>query len=84
MIKEWKGVLIYEFENGYRVSVPYIKSIKFAIGNTPIVDVLGPNNEYLTSNFLPEGHGNGLTADEIADLIYRVKSIKVGEIVDIL
>lgn len=84
MIKEWKNNIIFQFDNGYRVRIPYIKSMTLPVPSRSKIDILGPNDEYLTPNFLNEKYGNGLSADEIIPILAKVQSIKKGEDINIL
>lgn len=84
MIKEWKYNFIFEFRNGYRVRIPYVKSTSIPIPTKPKFDVLGPNDEYLTPNFMNEKYGKNLDADDIIDILAKVKNIDPNEDINIL
>lgn len=84
MIKEWKDSILFEFENGYKVRIPYVKSVSMPVPVKPKIDVMGPNNEYLTPNFLGNQYGINLDANDIVDILARVKSIDKNENLDIL
>jgi len=84
MIREWKNNIIFEFENGYRVKLPYIPSTNIAVPIRVKCDVLGPNNEYLTPNILKEKYNISLGANEIVDILAKVKNITPNENLNIL
>ena len=84
MIKEWKNSVLFQFDNGYRVRIPYVKSLTIPVPTKSKIDVLGPNDEYLSPNFLNEKYGIGLDADEITDILAKVKSINPNEEFNIL
>lgn len=84
MIKEWNKSLVFQFDNGYKVRIPYIKSLTLPVPTRSKIDVLGPNDEYLTPNFLTDKFGSGLDADEITTILARVKNIDPNEDFNIL
>lgn len=84
MIKEWKNSVLFQFDNGYRVRIPYVKSLTIPVPTKSKIDILGPNDEYLSPNFLNEKYGIGLDADEITDILAKVKSINPNEEFNIL
>jgi|SaaInl6LU_22_DNA_1037377.scaffolds.fasta_scaffold00472_17 hypothetical protein len=84
MIKEWKEDIIFEFDNGYRVRIPYVKSTNLAIPTKPVFDVLGPNDEYLTPNFTNKKYLKGVTADELITILSKIKDLEPNRQFDIL
>lgn len=84
MVKEWNNEFIIEFENGYKVVLPFIKGLTRAVPTKSKINVIGPNGEYLTTNFLKENHGRGLSGDDIVTILATVKSLEKNQNLDIL
>jgi len=82
MIREWKDSIIFEFDNGYRVSFKYVRSISVAVPTRVNPEVIGPNNEYLTSNFIET---NKLyNSDELSTLLEIVRNLDKNQEINIL
>jgi len=84
MVQEWKNDIVFVFENGCRVRIPYVKSMSRPIPTRPIFDVLGPNDEYLTPNFLNKDYGKHLKADDIVEIMNKVKNLDPNEDINIM
>jgi hypothetical protein len=84
MVKEWNNEIVMEFENGFKVVIPFVKGMTRPITVKPKIDVVGPNGEYLTGNFISENFGKGLSADDIVSILAKVKELNKTEPLDIL
>ena len=49
MIREWNDSIIFEFDNGYRVSFKYVSSHSVAVPTRVKPEVIGPKDQYPVS-----------------------------------
>jgi len=82
MIRQWKDSIIFEFDNGYRVSFKYTQSISVAVPMRVNPEVMGPNNEYLTSNFIELN--KKYNSDELSVLLEIVRNLDKNQEINIL
>jgi len=82
MIREWKDSIIFEFDNGYRVSFKYARSFSVAVPTRVNPEVIGPNNEYLTSNFIETN--KRYNSDELSALLEIVRNLDKNQEINIL
>ncbi len=82
MVREWKDSIVFEFSNGYRVSFKYVRSQSIAVPTRVNPEVIGPNNEYLTSNFIELG--KRYNSDELTVLLDLVRNLDKNEEINIL
>jgi hypothetical protein len=82
MIREWKDSIIFEFDNGYRVSFKYTRSVSVAVPIRVKPEVIGPKNQYLTTNFVEIG--KTYNSDELSKLLDIVRNIDKNQEINIL
>lgn len=82
MIREWKDSIIFEFENGYKVSFKYVSGKSIAVPTRIKPEVVGPDNHIVTSRFL--SMTDRINADEFVLILGKVKALNKNEELDIL
>ena len=82
MIREWKDSIIFEFDNGYRVSFKYIRSHSVAVPIRVKPEVIGPKNQYLTSNFVEIN--KTYSSNELSKLLEVVRNLDKNQEINIL
>ena len=82
MIREWNDSIIFEFDNGYRVSFKYVRSHSVAVPTRVKPEVIGPKNQYLTSNFVEIN--KAYNSNELSKLLEVVRNLDKNQEINIL